>query len=64
MKMKSLIAHSLPFASMMLLAGASFGQERVTDETVTFLYEARAEIRTSDQNLARIISVDYRNARD
>lgn len=29
-----------------------------------FPYEARAGIRALDQNLAEIVSVDYRNARD
>ena len=63
--MKPLTAHSIPIAALLLLTDESLGQEvRIKDETIAFLYEARAEIWTPDHKLAEILSVDYRNARD
>ena len=63
--MKSLSAYFVLIATILLFSSAAYGQEiRVDDETVAFLYESRAEIRTPDHNLAEIMSTDYRNARD
>ena len=63
--MKSSRLYSVLSIAMLLFANLVFGQEvRVDDETLAFLYEARAEIRTPDQNLAKIMSTDYRNASD
>lgn len=36
----------------------------VSDDNVHYYYESRADIKATDQELAKIISVDYRNARD
>ncbi len=61
--MKKLV---MGFASLILAISTSVDAEpiRVTDENIPFLYESRAEIQTSEEKLARIISVDYRRARD
>lgn len=37
--------------------------ERLTDETVPFVYESRAKLPASDEKLAEFLSADYRNAR-
>jgi len=38
--------------------------EVMTDEIIPFAYESRAKIVTSDENMARYLSVEYRTERD
>lgn len=63
--MKNVFAMLLSlFCAQTIYAKDSQNTERLTDETVPFVYESRAKLPASDETLAEFISVDYRNARD
>ena len=63
--MKSSRIFSVLCPGVLLFAIAVHSQEiRVDNESIVFLYEARAEFPAPDQVLSEIISADYRNARD
>lgn len=49
---------------MLFSAMASADSVRVTDVNIPFFYESRAEIPTTEHNLAELLSVDYRKAKD
>lgn len=38
--------------------------EKLTNENIAFIYESRTDLPTSDENLAKIVSIEYKNARD
>ncbi len=51
--------------AMLLFAGSVFADDmRVSDQSIVFLYESRAEIPAPDHHIANAISVDYRQAQD
>ena len=50
---------------LLLFATTVVAEEtRVDDKSIVLLYEARAEIRAPDHEIAKTLFVDYRNARD
>ena len=53
---------SLPLFLFSLVTFAE--DERIEDSNIMFLYESRAEIRKPDHDIAKVMSTDYRNARD
>jgi hypothetical protein len=53
------------FLAIILFPPIVFAEDTIlTDESVPFLYESRAEIKAPDTALAEYISTDYRSARD
>lgn len=38
--------------------------EKLTNENIAFIYESRADLPTSNESLAKIVSIEYKNARD
>ncbi len=59
--MKTLFVFIFLYFPTILLAQTDF---QLNDETVAWIYESRADIKTPDHKLAGIISTDYANARD
>ncbi len=50
---------------VIVISTSSFAENtKISDENVPFLYEARADIKAPKHKLAKLISSDYRNAKD